>query len=405
VVAGTTPAGEPKGPTPEDQRLQKVMDGLRARLSESGEVGAALGGVYLRAGWDVDLADQPIVDAIHPDNAWPEFRRGFLTRLTTAKVLVRDGVRVWRHVETYEPGLHLHGLYIGTEDSLGTQVQLSGHPDTAGLEPVVVIPGGLLPVQYVPNMLPNRIDRGSSMGRSDYSGSEGVLDNLDEAWSSWMRDLRLAKARVIVASEYLESAGPGQGAGFDPDREVFESLNIPPLSATGGAAITPVQFAIRVQEHSDTTRALVEEIVRAAGYSPGTFGMDAEDGGPAVTATEVTAKQRRSFTTRRKKINYWDPALLHLAKVWTAIDAEVFKQTPVAPDALRVSWPDGVSDGILTLAQTAVALRTAEAASDETLVQLVHPDWDATEVKAEVDRMAKAREALAPPDPFAGIPA
>jgi hypothetical protein len=36
------------------------------------------------------------------------------------------------------------------------------------------------------------------LGRSDFSGLEISLDTLDEAHASWMRDIRLGKARLIV---------------------------------------------------------------------------------------------------------------------------------------------------------------------------------------------------------------
>lgn len=36
------------------------------------------------------------------------------------------------------------------------------------------------------------------MGRSDYKGVEPMLNAFDETWSSWMRDLKVGRARIFV---------------------------------------------------------------------------------------------------------------------------------------------------------------------------------------------------------------
>ena len=57
-----------------------------------------------------------------------------------------------------------------------------------------------LAVVYVPNQRPSswRNDPlGQHLGRSDLAGVESLMDALDEAYSSWMRDIRLGKARLL----------------------------------------------------------------------------------------------------------------------------------------------------------------------------------------------------------------
>jgi hypothetical protein len=39
-------------------------------------------------------------------------------------------------------------------------------------------------------------------GRSDFDGSEQWFNRLDGVWTSWMRDLRLARGRILVP-EYM----------------------------------------------------------------------------------------------------------------------------------------------------------------------------------------------------------
>lgn len=403
----------PKLTTPDDQRaaadrLAALGDAvnLPARLSELGEVAAAHGGAFLRVWWDTNLADHPLVQVVHADRALPEFVGGVLRAVTFVHEIERAEQRVVRHVERHEPGgIILHAVFVGTPDNLGRQVDLAGFDATRGLDDRIESPGRLSPVAYVPNMLPNPLDRGSWLGRSDYARSEGLFDWLDETYTSWRRDIRLAKGRLIVPEGYLQSNGPGRGATFDTEREAYEEINMPPMSGGNASPITVAQFAIRVQEHRDTCREILTQIVGTAGYSPSTFGLD--DTGQAITATEVRAKQARSFGTREKKIRYAGPALRHIARTLLAVDAAVFSG-PVADADVTVVWPDGVAVDLLTLANTADVLRRAEAASDETIVRTVHPDWTKEQVDAEVKALGEQRESLLPPpmpDPGDNLPA
>lgn len=377
-----------------NKRLEELVDdGLHGALLEAAELACALGGVYLRTVWDRDAYDAPWLD-VHPaSHAVPEWKWGRLAAVTFWRVLEADGDTVIRHLERHEPGSILHGLYQGSRDELGVRIPLTDHPATAGIAEMLgaggdSIPTGIkqLTATYVPNMRPNRIWRGipaaAHLGRPDIAGAEPLLDALDEVYSSWMRDVHLGKARVIVPSAYLQANGPGQGATFDADREIYSELGILPR-AGDAAMITPIQFAIRVTEHRETAQDLVEQILRTAGYSSQTFG---EQGDAAVTATEVVARERQSFTTRNRKIVYWRPALAEAIETLLAIDRVVYG-SPVTVARPEIEFGDSVSEDPQTVATTVELLRRAEAASTETLVKMQHPDWDDTQVKGEANKI------------------
>jgi hypothetical protein len=110
---------------------------------------------------------------------------------------------------------------------------------------------------------------------------------LDETWTSWMRDLRLGKARLIVPQSMLETDGPGTGGMFDLDKEVRRSEHAG--RRVGKDAITEVQFNIRVEEHERPVRRCVCRSSRPPGYSAQSSG---EAGTVAATATEVVAARR-----------------------------------------------------------------------------------------------------------------
>ncbi|MEV0660137.1 phage portal protein [Actinomadura luteofluorescens] len=391
-----------------------IEDGLHADLLEAAEVCAGLGGVYLRNCWDDGdnpIRDRPWISAVHADCAVPTWRYGRLIAVTFWQVVHRDGNDVWRHLERHEQGVILHGLYKGGERDLGRKVPLTAHEATAGLRDAV--PTGLtkgLTAGYVPNMRPARVWRdvpeGAHLGRADFAGLEGPMDALDEVYSALMRDIRLAKGRLLIPETMLQSQGKGQGATFDSEAEFLYPVNsLMSPNPQGGLPIMAQQFQIRVDEHLRSAQSLQDQIVRSAGYSAQTFGAVAGDGGQvAQTATEVDSRTRRSDITRDRKITYWKPELVERIRVHLELCKEFFGDS-VEPERPKVVFGERASETPAQLAQTAQLWLAAEAASTETRVRLIHPDWDDPQIEEEV---ARIREESAPaeltvPDPEAGM--
>lgn len=387
--------------TAKRERLDLLLEAMRweSLLPEAAEVGAALTGVFLRVCWDTDVSPYPFLTQIHPDAALPEFKFGRLSAVTFWKVIQRDNSTVWRHLERHEKGRILHGLYQGTDSNIGKAVPLTESTATNSI--TVDAEGGIttgsdfLTAVYVPNVRPTRRWRddpiGSNLGRSDFDSLEPEFDALDETFTSWMRDVRIGKGRIIADQTALESSGPGQGAMLDLDREVFVGLNI--MGADDKAPLTPQQFEIRAADHEATIMWIMQAVVRSAGYSLQTFGLG-EDGA-AVTATEVSSRDRRSMTTREKKTRYWTPELVHILTALLDVDKQVFNG-PGRIDGLKITFPPSVQPTQLELAQTAQALKVAQAASTETLVRMTQPDLDDIAVTEEVAKIM-AENSLAIP--------
>ncbi|CAL9529382.1 phage portal protein [Streptomyces sp. enrichment culture] len=390
------------------ERLYVLLDEGRVQetLLSAAEQAAALSGVFLRVTWDADLAPRPLLTVMQPDAAIPEFRFGVLRAVSFWRELEGSTTAtVWRHFERHEPGRIEHALYEGTPDNIGRRVPLTEHPDTADIAATLDASGDsmatgipMLTATYIPNMLPNRLHRTAPIGRSDYQGLHDLFDSLDEVWTSWMRDIRLARARLIVPEGYLESQGPGQGAMFDDDREVWHGLKIPPTE--NGSGITLAQFAIRVEEHQRTTDAIVRQAVQTAGYDAQAFGLDG-DGTPA-TATEVDARTARSMTTRKKKTGYARHPLADMLHVMLAVDARLFTRG-IKPERPRVEFGDGVAESEQQTATTLDLLARAGAVSTATKVKMLHPDWDEGDVEAEVSAIL-AETGAAAPDPAGTFP-
>lgn len=401
------------------ERLDLIAGaGLDQTLVAGAEVSAALGGVYYRATWDDSLYDHVFITKVDADGALPTFRYGRLIGVTFWRVVAVNGAQYLRHLERHElnalgEGVIEHGLFDGSATDLGRRIPLTDHEATAFLAPRVnelsqISTGSRgLDVEYVPNITPNRKWRldpsGANLGRSDLDGIEPLMDALDRVYSSLMRDVELGKARLVVPHALLTDNGPGQGASFDTDKAIFTGINAAPGSAADSKlSIEKVQFDIRVTDHLEAAAALFAQIIRTAGYSSQTFGEKAEGGTGDQTATEVTAKERRSYLTRDRKIRAAKPALERLAQKALEMDSILFS-TGVTGAPVTVQFADAVQESLESLARTAGLLKAAEAASRKTLVQIVHPDWDEEQVDVEVARILEELPIMPDPTMFGTV--
>lgn len=365
-----------------EDRLQRIIieGGAYNRLIEGAESAAAMSGVFLYPAWDKDLFPVPLVNVAQADNAVPVFQFGVLKSVVFHEIVDQEGQQVKRHLELHEPGRIEHAVYVGTKTHLGRRL-----PDQAvlaiGLDPVITLPFPELDVEYVPNMLPNRLWRQSSLGISDYSGSEGLFDALDEVYASLMRDIRLAKSRIIVPRDFLNDSGD-----LDIDHEVYQPMDMEPGAAEAGArAMLAQQFQIRYEEHIATATELVERIVSNAGYSPQTFGMRVE--GRAESGTALRIREAKTMLTLKRKSNFWRPALQRLFTHLLIIDSEVFAGPGVTGLNVEAELNDGIPVDVTEMARAAAQLNAAQAASIETRVRLVNPHKDNEWIKAEVQRI------------------
>lgn len=423
LVCGDTPVIEFEGDDPAqeawDDLAQKI--GWSNTLLEAAEVCAALGGVYLRPAWDTQTAEHPLLTVVRADEALPEFRFGQLHAVTFVDAIPapdhwkkHKDAETWRHLEHHEPGVIRHELWHGTTTNIGTLLPLTEHPITrhlvAEIPTTSIRPNGLL-VEYIPNDLPQPLDR-LPLGRSDFQGVETLLDALDEAWDSWMRDIELGKGRILLSKEMLDpvsqaSTGGGRkwfGSGrqqgttpakaFDTDAKAFVPLDMPAEDGGKLAPITHIQFAIRYQEHYETCMALVEQITSRAGYSPQTMGMHVDG---QLSGTAMRRREHRSYRTRDRKRRYHRPADERAAETLMLINAELFGG-PKPKARPTLAWRETDQADPMETANVINTLRQARALSTEIAVRMAHPEWDGDQVDEEVERLAKEdAELMAPP--------
>jgi len=383
---------------PTQERLNELADeGMYTTLARSAEVGAALGGSFLRVAWDKSVvADRPFLDAVDADQALPEFRWGRLVAVTFWSVVASEGTKIWRHLERHElsplgTGVILHGLYEGTVDKLGMRESLNSRPETMSLfvmtenAPVAGQVDSLTPglcVEYVPNQGPNRLWRtdmvGRNLGRSSLDGVEHLMDQLAETMSDWMRARRAAKARIWYDKSLLGNPGPGNGAVADLDQETYVGTteNVKGPNVTMSDKIQVLQPAFTPTGYAETASALIEQILQLSGFSAQTFGMEkSASRSIESTATEVEARERLTFLTRGRFIRTQTPHLSRILSKLLAVDRAVFN-IPNVDAPIWVEFPDSVQESLLRLAQTVQTLFTAESASKDQIVRILHPGWN-----------------------------
>ena len=146
------------------------------------------------------------------------------------------------------------------------------------------------------------------------------------------------------------------------------------------------QFAIRVDEHQRTFENLLRRVLSRVGYSPITFGLSDET---AVTATEVDAKERDTNSTRAARIRLWSPTMVSLNTTLMQVAAHL-NNTPAPSEDLEVTWPSMRQQSDNQRATTVQMWEAAKAASTETKVRHLHPEWDDERVAEEVELIDQA---------------
>jgi A118 family predicted phage portal protein len=365
-------------------------NGILNLLLESSELAAALGGICLKIDIDSSLLKIPIVSIINPLQFIPSFRRGRLWEILFFRT-VREGMGgtvVWRLFEDRrrENGKLVieYKLYRGSQDRVGREVGMETIDETVnlGLENITYDIEGLGCV-YIPNMRPNKLDPGSSVGINDYSGCVPLMDSLDFSWTSWMRDIELGMAQILVDEELLE----GEHRTFNKFRKAFLKLNLSQWRM-GGENVKPiemVQFELRVDDHSKTCEALFYNIVTQSGYSPQTFGLGVE--GRAESGTALRVRERKSMLTRDKKSRYWQPALWELFWQMQQIDIKSNLSPGYQPQEVEVIPEDSITVDTREQSETIRNLEQAKAISTYTKIKMIHPEWEDKDIKNEVEQI------------------
>lgn len=353
------------------------------RLLEAAETASAIGGVFIKIAWDSKLSPYPLPVIEQQDNAYPTFKFGMLQEVTFVHTYPKDknSSKVLRLFETYEKGKIRYEAFIGTDTNVGTQVSLADNEETKGLADFVDTSDMMLAV-YVPNLLPNRLERTSKLGRSDYSGIEQLMDRLDEVFTCWIRDIEIARGRIHIPEVFLDIVG--DKTIYDEDQDVYIKTQVDP-TLQSGESITATQFAIRADEFEKTILNLLDRIITSAGYSPQSFGLNIQ--GRAESGVALDIRERKSFSTTNKKEAYWEPAIKQLVEGMCVIYTTKLGGKLKSDIDINVSFADGITNNLPSVASSIKLLSDAQAISTDTKVRMTHPEWTDKQVLEEVDKI------------------
>ena len=394
---------------PGGDRISDFMkeNGFLNLILEAAEMAAALSGVFLKLDVEPELVKLPIVSVVTPLQAIPYFWRGRLWEVLFFRTVREDqlGSVVWRLFELRRRDKNTkrliieYRLYKGSRDKVGRVVDLSSIDETAtlGLADVSYNIDGLGCV-YIPNMRPNRLLPGSPLGANDYSGVITLMDSLDFTWTSWIRDIELGMAQLLIDEELLErphgglltQETAGSRAQFNKFQKAFIKLNLSSwrLGGENSKPIEPVQFDIRTDAHLKTCEALIFQIISQCGYSPQTFGLVESGRVDQSSGVALQIRERKSLLTREKKSRYWQPELWNLFWQMQQLDLQSgLAPKSYSPQEVRITLQDSIVPNERERSETIRNLEQAKALSTYTKVKMLHPEWDDEGIEAEVKRI------------------
>ena len=368
---------------------------LHSTLIEAGETASALGGVFVKPVWDADFVDFPLLTIVQADHAIPEFQWGILKAVTFWKVIKEEEddqnpgeKKIWRLFERHcmedKRAVLYTSIHCGKKDEIGDPVPFAEMPGYENLQERIDLGYESIMVRYIPNIRPNRLMRGSALGQSDLAGTETLLDAIDETYSSLMRDVRIARARLVIPEKFLDFDQTRDGysvAHFDNEKAIYAPINADPM-IDKDAKIMATQFTIRTEQHVATILDLIERVVIHAGYSPQTFGLKLEG---AESGKALSIRERKTFTTRQKKWRYWATALEDLLHMLLYIDNVFLKNKTPFDFRPSVAISDSADRDTMVLAETMKVLYDAQSISIDTKVRMLHPEWDEEQIKAEIE--------------------
>lgn len=384
-------------------------------LVEGAEMAAALGGVFLKIDIEPGLIQLPIVSIVGPLQAIPYFWRNRLWEVLFFRTVKESPMKesCWRLFELRRrEGDRLvieYKLYKGSKDRVGREVDMDSIDETEGLGLEDTAYDGVegLGCVYIPNMRPNRLFLGTPLGMGDYAGIISLMDSLDFAWTSWMRDVELGLAQLLIDEELLERPDGDiltqeSAAHFDKFQKAFVKLNLAPWRVAGEHVkpIEQVQFDIRVEAHARTCEALLYQIVSQAGYSPHTFGLvESGSAGYTESGTALRIRERKSMLTREMKSRYWQPELRALLRQMQQMDIKSGLSPEYEVEEADVIVQDSIITDEREQSETLRNLDQAKAISTYTKVRMLHPEWEEEQIEEEVQRILDDQGAGAAP-PF-----
>ena len=304
-------------------------------LQEAIETASWSGGVAIKLSTN-DAFEYPIVEAIQPEEYEPVVKAGRIMEDVFIKYFNKDK-RVFKLKEHYGYGYIRYALYEKNGDNW-ISASLSELEETRNLKDETFSVKKKFSV-YIPNKLPNSDFRGSSLGESDYSGSHGLFDALDEVMSTMVQEFRDGKIKNFWASNLLP-VDPHTNQTYLPPALKKDFITYNSGIGENEKATKPemVQGEIHSEKYVQSFNRIIESILNNAGLSPQTIGMTGLDS-VASSADSQELREKASVRTREKKIRLLAPQMNKLFELMLILD-DIYKGNAIGDYDVDVAFKD-----------------------------------------------------------------
>ena len=306
---------------------------------------------------------------------------------------VKDGTGTYYTlIEIRKPGSISNILYRGNSNSLGVQVELSELAETDGLEEVVETGINHLMAVYVPGYPAAE----GPFGVSDLSQISDLLTAINETASALQDRARRAKPLIYASEDLIESSTEVQSDGTTTTKHYLDTPTGPtvvPIATQYGDDKKPIlniewpkPGLAEFQDHLD---ALINMTLEQAGISPPSVGR-AVNGAYPESGVARRLQMANTMALVGTKARSWESALNEIMNIAVEFDIE----NGLAPEfqdvqsfAISVNVKEGVPDDISEITERAINRYEKKAASLETTVAELHPDWTDQQVLDEVTKI------------------
>jgi len=347
------------------KRLELILEDnmFEVLLQEAIETESWSGGVAIKLSTNVALP-YPIIEIIQPEEYEPTVVAGRIVADTFITYFNRNNSS-YKFKEKY--GVDEKGGYIkySLERLVGDNwvgANLTDIEETKDYEDNY-FPGVMEKFSiYKPNKLPNSEFRGSRLGESDYSGSHGLFDGIDEVISAMVQEFRDAKIKNFWPSNLLPT-DPQTNMQYLPPtlKKDFITLTVGIGEKEKPTKPEQIQGDIHTEKYVQSYTKLIEGVLNNAGLSPQSIGVTGLES-TAASEESQELREKTSIRTRGKKIEVWTPTLNKLFSLLLILD-DIKNKKQVGEYHITVTFND-------------YKIKTMKDKTNEATIGLTGKAWD-----------------------------
>lgn len=369
------------------QKNKLVAQSRAAAITSSSE-----GGVYLKLSVDPSTPvgrQVPRLQFIQESRVIPHFVANELVEATIITSWTEgNGRRVYRLLETHQPGLISYRLFSGANTDLGTEVSLSSYPKTANLDQEVETGIAELLVSYIPNAL----SVNSPYGVSDYAnGIDNLFYAFNDATSIAHRATQAGVPLTMMPRDILD-----ENQNLNHEKTIIAVNKLADTLGEGDLSkmIQTVQHNAQQDKFMDYANQILDLLLLFSGMSGASFGR--EDIGNASSGTALKIKMASTLATAAAKASFYEDSLAEMLRLAAILDQEaVGDGDMIKPGAewaeadapVSVQLADGLPEDDNEKSAIIQKLRSAGVLSIREAIKIANPEWTEEQVDQEIENI------------------